>query len=198
MSHPQGVPRRQPPQGRSSRGNWTQAARVVLRMTLSSGGTDVRGQSPPDSTAGAPPPYACGAHRVKGWELEAGHRPLQEELLRGGEGQAQVEGKLGVRAEVRQGAGWARLQSGCGRGLPGGPHRRSLSFSAREPSWRGGQRHLGRTRDAPAASGTRVPRPAISPKEPRTSPTPGALTSHEDAVPNRDGHTLIGLGRDGR
>lgn len=44
-------------------------------------------------------------HRVKGWELKAGHWPLQEELLWRGEGQAQVEGKLGVRAEVRQGWG---------------------------------------------------------------------------------------------
>lgn len=50
-----------------------------------------------------PPTPPGGPHRVKGWETEAGHRPLEKELLRCSKRQAKVEGKLGVRAEVREG-----------------------------------------------------------------------------------------------
>ena len=93
-------------------------------------------------SAPSPP---LGPHRVKGWELEAGHGPFQKELLWRGEGQAQVEGKLGARAHVRLSSGWA----GGGRGLGrAGLTRRS----AQEKSFflRPGAQLAGR----PAASGT--------------------------------------------
>lgn len=105
MSHRQGIPRRQPPQGRSSRGSGTPAGRVAPmgRRSSGRGDADVRTQPAPAPHVPRPSPSPSpGPHRVKGWELKAGHRPLQEELLRGGEGQAQIEGKLGVRVPVRQ------------------------------------------------------------------------------------------------
>lgn len=103
MSHRQGIPRRQPPQRRSSRGSGTLAGRVAPmgRRSSGRGDADVRTQPAPAPHVPRPSP-SPGPHRVKGWELKAGHRPLQEELLRGGEGQAQIEGKLGVRVPVRQ------------------------------------------------------------------------------------------------
>lgn len=122
-----------------------------------------------------------GPHRVKGWELEAGHGPFQKELLWRGERQAQVEGKLGARAHIRLGSGWAGGWGGQGQG------RASLTRrSAQEKSFflRPGAQLAGR----PAASGThggykpvstrnlgdRGPQPTcISPADPHISPPPG-------------------------
>lgn len=93
----------------------------------------------PSASTPAPSPKP---HRVKGWQLKAGHRPLQKELLRRGERQPQVEGKLGARGKVRRG------RAGAGRGAGwGGLTRRS----AHEKSFffRPGAQLAGR----PAASG---------------------------------------------
>lgn len=192
MSHRQGIPRRQPPQGRSSRGSGTPAGRVAPmgRRSSGRGDADVRTQPTPAPHVPRPSPSPSpGPHRVKGWELKAGHRPLQEELLRGGEGQAQIEGKLGVRVPVRQ-----EGVAGPGVRAGGGLTRRS----AQEKSFffRPGAQLAGR----PAASGTCGGHGLVSTSSLGTGchtlPPAQALTSYEDAVPDRDGHPPIGLGKD--
>lgn len=194
MSHPQGIPRRQPPQGQSSRGSWTPAGRAAPRGRRSSGRVDMDMRTQPAPALPTPQPQR-GPHRVKGRKLEAGYRPLQEELLRGGEGQAQVEGKLGVRARVRQRrvrlGPRARAPGGVG-GSPGGLRRRSLSSSAPGPSWLGVQPRLEHMED------TAWSPPATWGPGCHTLPPARALTSHEDAVPDGDGHAPIGLRRDRR
>lgn len=183
MSHRQGIPRRQPPQGRSSRGSGTPAGRVAPmgRWSSGRGDADVRTQPAPAPHVPRPSPSPSpGPHRVKGWELKAGHRPLQEELLRGGEGQAQIEGKLGVRVPVRQeGVAGPGVRAPGGRvGVsPGGLRRRSPSSSALGPSWLGVQPHLEHVEDTawspPAAWGpgaTHCPQPRPLPPTKTLSP----------------------------
>lgn len=142
-----------------------------------------------------PPTQPCRPHRVKGWELEAGRRPLEKELLWCGEGQAQVQGELGGRGSKSGGVGW-------GRAPVSGPGGALTRRSAQEKSFflRPGAQLAGR----PAASGTRSPvstsilrsGPSASAPSTHPPPQPQALTSHKDAVPDGNGHALVGLGRD--
>lgn len=99
MSHPQEIPRRQPLQGRSSRGSWTPGGTVAPRGRRFSGRGGSDEQDPLLLSRLPLPPR--GPHRVKGGEHEVGNGPLEKELLWCGEGQAKVESKLGGRG--RQG-----------------------------------------------------------------------------------------------
>lgn len=73
-------------------------------------------------------------HRVKGWELEGSCGPLEEEFLRRGKGQAQVESKLGAEDRGQPGQG-TRGTGGAGVGAsPGGQHRRNPSSFGQEPT----------------------------------------------------------------
>lgn len=154
---------------------------------LGGGDADVRTQPAPAPHVPHPSPSPSpGPHRVKGWELKAGHRPLQEELLRGGEGQAQIEGKLGVRVPVRQeGVAGPGVRAPGGRvGVsPGGLRRRSPSFSALGPSWLGVQPHLEHVEDTawspPAAWGPGAPHCP----QPRPLPPTKTLSPIEMGIP---------------
>lgn len=79
------------------------------------------------------------------------------------------------------------------RASPGGRRRRSLSSSAQGPSWLGVQLRLEHTEDTPGHH-----QPPPSALRVHTLPPPPGPTSHEDTVPDGDGHALVGLGTDKR
>lgn len=128
--------------------------------------------SSPCAPHSCPPP---GPHRVKGGEHEAGDGPLQKELLWRGEGQAEVECKLGGGrgdTDVTQGGDMAPGEEGVGAS-PDGLHKRSLSSSAQGPSWLGVQLHLGDTR--PHVHQRPWGQKPLGLGDPHTLPTPGSL-----------------------
>lgn len=98
-SHPQGILLRSPPLGWGSGGSWTLGGRGAQHWRWSSRGT--KGGVSPGSQNGPLALFPFGPHRVESWKLKAGRWPLKEKLFGSGKGQANIEGELWGKAEVR-------------------------------------------------------------------------------------------------
>lgn len=196
MSHPQGIPRRQPPQGRSSRGSWTPAGRVAPRGRRSSRGSgvdmDMRTQPAPAPPRPAPAPAPASPGQRPGARSRP---PATSERTppgwrRAGPGSGQTGGE-GVGQTG--GCGWA---PGCGRG--GGERLTRRSAQEKSFFFRPGAQLAGR----PAASRTYRGHSPVSTSNlgtgvPHTAPSPRPLPPTKTLSPMEMGTPPLAWGGTG-